>query len=136
MIKRIHHINFIVKDLNKALQRYKVLFGEPVGAVEFLPQRGVKLARFKVAETWLILVQPLDDEGVAAQHLAKHGEGFFLISCQVDDVRKAAKRVAVQGIKVLDQQPRQGLDDWQVMDLNPDDLFGTDFQLVESQGSG
>lgn len=132
MIKRIHHINFIVKDLNNALPRYKLLFGDPVGAVEFLPQRGVKLARFKVAETWLILVQPLDDEGVAARHLEKHGEGFFLISCQVDDVRKAAERVAAQGIEVLDQQPRQGLDDWQVMDLNPDDLFGADFQLLES----
>ncbi len=132
MIKRIHHINFIVKDLNKAVQRYRVLFGDPVGGVESLPQRGVKLARFKVAETWLILVQPVGDEGVPAQYLKKHGEGFFLISCQVDDVRNASKLVSSKGIHVLDQHPRQGLDDWRVMDLSPDDLFGADFQLLES----
>jgi methylmalonyl-CoA/ethylmalonyl-CoA epimerase len=132
VIKRIHHINFLVRDLDKALQRYRVLFGEPACEPEVLPQRGVKLARFKVGETWLILVQPVDSEGIPAQHLKKHGEGFFLISCQVDDVRKAADVVTSQGIKVMDRQPRQGLDDWKIMDLSRDDLFGADFQLLES----
>lgn len=132
MIKRIHHINFIVRDLEKALPRYKVLFGDPVSESESLPQRGVKLARFKVGETWLILVEPVDDEGLPAKYLKQHGEGFFLISCQVDDVRKSAGIVSSEGIDVLDPFPRQGLDDWQVMDLSPADLFGVDFQLVES----
>lgn len=132
MIKRIHHINFIVKDLDKALKRYRVLFGEPAGEIEVLPQRGVKLARFRVGELWLILVQPLSDKGIPAQYLKNHGEGFFLMSCQVDDVRKAARRVSSRGIGVVDERPRQGLDDWKVMDLRSDDLFGADFQLLES----
>ena len=134
MIKRIHHINFIVKDLDRALQAYQVLFGDPVVELEILPQRGVKLARFKIGETWLILVQPVGDDGIPAQFLKQHGEGFFLISCQVDDVRKAAGQVSNDGIHVLDPHPRQGLDDWQVMDLDADDLFGANFQLVESAG--
>jgi len=132
MIKRIHHINFIVQDLEKALKRYRVLFGEPAGEPEILPQRGVKLARFRVGEVWLILVQPLTDEGVPARYLKKHGEGFFLISGQVDDVGKAASLVSSRGIGVLDEHPRQGLDDWKVMDLCSEDLFGANFQLVES----
>ena len=132
MIKRIHHINFIVRDLEKALRRYKVLFGDPVSESESLPQRGVKLARFKVGETWLILVEPVDDESVPGRYLKQHGEGFFLISCQVDDVKKSARLVSSEGIKVLDPLPRQGLDDWEVMDLSREDLFGVDFQLVES----
>ena len=133
MIKQIHHINFIVKDLEEALERYRVLFGDPVGDPEVLPQRGVKLARFRVGEVWLILLQPLSDEGVPAQYLKEHGEGFFLMSCQVDDVRKAASLLSSRGIRVLDANPRQGLDDWQVMDLSSDDLFGADLQIVESK---
>ena len=132
MIKRIHHINFIVKDLEKAVKTYKLLFGEPTVESEILPQRGVKLARFKVGETWLILVQPVGEDGIPAQYLKKHGEGFFLISCQVDDVRRASGQLANDGVSVLDSHPRQGLDDWQVMDLNVEDLFGAKFQLVES----
>ena len=132
MIKRIHHINFIVKDLEKAVKTYKLLFGEPTVESEILPQRGVKLARFKVGETWLILVQPVGEDGIPAQYLKKHGEGFFLISCQVDDVRRASGQLANDGVSVLDSHPRQGLDDWQVMDLDAKDLFGANFQLVES----
>jgi len=132
MIKRIHHINFIVKDLEKAVKTYKLLFGEPTVESEILPQRGVKLARFKVGETWLILVQPVGEDGIPAQYLKKHGEGFFLISCQVDDVRRASGQLANDGVSVLDRHPRQGLDDWQVMDLDAEDLFGANFQLVQS----
>ena len=131
MIKRIHHINFIVKDLEKAVKTYKLLFGEPTVESEILPQRGVKLARFKVGETWLILVQPVGEDGIPAQYLKKHGEGFFLISCQVDDVRRASGQLANEGVSVLDSHPRQGLDDWQVMDLDAEDLFGANFQLVQ-----
>jgi len=132
MIKRIHHINFIVKDLKKAVKTYKLLFGEPFVEEEELPNRGVKLARFKVGETWLILVQPMGEDGIPAQYLKKHGEGFFLISCQVDDVSSAAGQLENAGIAVLDKHPREGLDDWQVMDLGVEDLFGANFQLVES----
>ncbi len=132
MIKQIHHINFIVRDLDAAIERYRALFGPPVNGPETLPQRGVKLARFKLSETWLVLVQPLDPSGEPAKYLEKHGEGFFLMSCQVDDVRKAAEQALAHGINVLDSEPRQGLDDWQVMDLDPDDFFGASIQLVES----
>ncbi len=134
MIKRIHHINFLVRDLEKAILRYKVLFGDPVSESETLPQRGIRLARFRVGETWLILIQPVDNEGIPARYLEQHGEGFFLISCQVEDVENSTRMVSSEGIGVLDQFPRQGLDDWRVMDLSPDDLFGVNFQLVESDG--
>jgi catechol 2,3-dioxygenase-like lactoylglutathione lyase family enzyme len=89
MIKRIHHINFIVRDLDAAIERYRILFGEPIDSPEFLPHRGVKLVRFRVSETWVVLVQPIDPLGEPARYLEQHGEGFFLLSCQVDDVREA-----------------------------------------------
>jgi methylmalonyl-CoA/ethylmalonyl-CoA epimerase len=132
MIRQIHHINFIVRDLDAAIERYRALFGVPINAPEILPQRGVRLARFRLSEIWVVLVQPLDSSGKPAQYLEKHGEGFFLMSCQVDDVRKAAQKASAQGFGVLDNEPRRGLDDWQVMDLDPDDLFGAAIQFVES----
>jgi len=132
MIRRIHHINFIVRDLGQAVARYRKLFGDPVTEAEELPQRGVRLARFRVGETWLILVQPVTTDSEPARFLQANGEGFFLLSCQVDDVRQAAEQAAAAGIGVKDRQPRQGLDDWQVIDLDAADLFGADIQLLES----
>ena len=132
MIKRIHHINFIVRNLDEAMKQYRKLFGDPVGLPEELPQRGVRLVRFKTGETWIVLVQPVNPDGPPAKYLEEHGEGFFLVSCEVDDVRKAAEHATVKGIRVVDRQPRQGLDDWWLMDLDPDDLFGVNIQLVQT----
>jgi len=132
MIKRIHHINFIVRDLDEAVKQYAKLLGKPPGLVEELPERGVRLVRFKIGETWIVLVQPVNSSGVPAQYLEEYGEGFFLVSCEVDDVKKAAEQAIDQGIRVLDEQPRQGLDDWRVVDLDPDDLCGINVQLVQT----
>jgi methylmalonyl-CoA/ethylmalonyl-CoA epimerase len=132
MIKRIHHINLIVRDLEKAARQYRKLLGDSAGQVEELPERGVRLVRFKLGETWIVLVQPVNSEGVPAQHLEQYGEGFFLVSCEVDDVKEAAEKAIEQGIRALDKQPRQGLDDWRVMDLDPDDLCGVNVQLVQT----
>ena len=132
MIKRIHHINFIVRDLEKAAGQYAKLLGEPPGMVEELPERGVRLVRFKTGESWIVLVQPVNSDGVPAQYLAQHGEGFFLVSCEVDDVKEAAEQATEKGIRALNKELREGLDDWRVIDLDPDDLCGVNVQLVQT----
>lgn len=135
MLKKVHHINFLVSDLEEASSRYRSIFGAEPGKIEFLPERGVKVARFRLDNVWIILVQPTDPDGMPARHLASEGEGFFLMSFQVDDIESASALVKQQGGRVLDETPRQGLDDWKVVDIDPRDTFGARFQLVESSDS-
>jgi methylmalonyl-CoA/ethylmalonyl-CoA epimerase len=132
MIKRIHHINFVVHNLEQSAERFARLLAMPVGEIESLPQRGVELVRFKLGEVWLILVHPVDPESVPAKYLARHGEGFFLMSWEVDDVQASAREFSVMGVDMLQGEPRRGLDGWRVMDLDPRDLFGINIQLVEA----
>jgi methylmalonyl-CoA/ethylmalonyl-CoA epimerase len=133
MVKRVHHINFVVNDLEAAIKRYEEILGVPVHAREGLESRGVKLARFRVGEVWIVLVQPISDEGVPADHLRRHGEGFFLISYEVDDVEQAAQDINAKGVQFLNEEPRQGISGWKLMDLDPDDTFGAQIQLTEPQ---
>ncbi len=135
MLKKVHHINFLVSDLEKASSRYRAVFGVEPGEIEFLPERGVKVARFRLDNVWIILVQPTDPDGMPARHLASEGEGFFLMSFQVDDIESASALVKKQGGRILDETPRHGLDDWKVVDIDPRDTFGARFQLVESSDS-
>jgi len=135
MLKKVHHINFLVSDLEQTSSRYRSIFGVEPGKIEFLPERGVKVARFRLDNVWIILVQPTDPDGMPARHLASEGEGFFLMSFQVDDIESAAALVKKQGGRVLDETPRHGLDDWKVVDIDPRDTFGARFQLVESSAS-
>ncbi len=132
MIKRVHHINFLVRDLPQAVERYRELFSVADIRFEDLPARGVKTARFKLGETWIVLVQPVDPRGVPANRLEERGEGFFLISYLVDDLDKASDRAGQAGVLVLDQDPRSGLSGWQVRDLDEDDLFGVASQFTDA----
>ena len=132
MLKRVHHINFLVKDLEQAVARYQDILGVDFAQRDELPDRGVKIARARLGETWIVLVQPVESQGVPAKYLERHGEGFFLISYQVEDVLMAATKVTAAGVVPVNPEPRQGLDDWQVLDLPADDLFGVPTQLAQS----
>ncbi len=132
MITRIHHINFLVRDLDAAVERYSCVLQPEKIIHEDLPRRGVKTARFRVGDTWIVLLQALDPDSVAGRHLAEHGEGFFLISYKVEDVEAASARARRAGVEVLNDMPRQGLADWRVMDLSADDFFAVNTQLVET----
>ncbi|HSN71858.1 MAG TPA: VOC family protein [Steroidobacteraceae bacterium] len=131
MIRRIHHINFLVRDLDAAIEKYEAIFGRPPDAREFLADRGVETARFRVGETWIVLVMPVDPDSVPGQHLQREGEGFFLISYEVEDAVAAAQTLVRRGICVLDDVPRAGLEGWRLIDLDPDDTFDVVSQLTE-----
>jgi methylmalonyl-CoA/ethylmalonyl-CoA epimerase len=132
MLRKIHHINFLVRDLDQAIGRYENLFGVSVERRERLKERRVETARFRIDDTWIVLVQPLDSQSVPGRHLEQHGEGFFLISYQVDDVSQAAGTVEARGATLINKTPRRGLDDWQVIDIASDDTLGVQSQLLQS----
>ncbi len=132
MVRRIHHIDFVVRDLERATELYRKLLGrEPLGR-ESLPTRGIDLVRFQVGETWIILVQPLGDDGPVAEFLRDHGEGFFHIAYQVDgDVEAVGHSLADDGVGVVNPEPRLGVEGWKLVDLEMDDTLGAMIQLVE-----
>ena len=130
MLTHVHHVNLLVRDLDSAISQYGAL-----GVTEFLrgnlQGRGVKTARFRAGEPWIVLIEPTDPDGVPGQYLAKHGEGRFLLSFGVDDVTAARDIVQENGSQVLNTSPRTGLEGWQVIDLDPDAFSGADLQLTE-----
>ena len=135
MLNKVHHINFVVQNLDDAIERYETVFGLQVVRRDRLDERGAKTARFRLGDLWIVLVQPTDPDGAPGRYLAANGEGFFLISYQVDDVLGAAAKVKENGARLLNEVPRHGLDDWRVIDIDPDDANGVLCQLVESAES-
>ncbi|GAC31968.1 VOC family protein [Paraglaciecola polaris] len=115
-IRSIHHINYLVKDINQALPYFTRLFDcQPI--VEALSGRNVTTARFPVGDAWLVLVQPLNEHGEVARILAKRGEGLFLLSFGVDDLSSTLDALVERGIAPDAKGPRTGLDNWSVHDI-------------------
>ena len=131
MLNSVHHINLLVRDLDAAVRRYQQTLGVSDMVYGELSQRGVRTARFQVGATWIVLVQPTDPEGVPGRHLAAHGEGLFLLSLEVDSLAGAVENISARGGQFVSEQPRRGLEDWQVVDLDAEQFFGAQLQLVE-----
>ncbi len=128
MVRRIHHVNFIVRDLEASIRSYERVLGMPVTSRERLERRGVDIARFRLCDSWLVLVQPTRSGTVPAKYLETHGEGFFLLSLEVDSIEQQIERL---GSGQFDGGIRDGLDDWRLIDLDSRTTAGVQLQFVE-----
>lgn len=129
MIRGIHHINLLVRDLPKAMEQYQQQLGVAHFDVADLPRRGVRTARFMVGHTAIVLVQPVA-EGEPMRQLQSRGEGLFLLSFEVDSLESACSHVVAGGGQ-LDGEPREGLSNWQVVDIDAAAISGGQLQLTE-----
>lgn len=130
-VEKIHHINFLVRDIDVATKRYQKLLGIESFIIEEIPGRGVKTARAAIGEQWLVLVEPLDSNGEPGKHLAAHGEGFFLMSFEVENLNGVVGQVKQEGFEMTSEKPRQGLANWAVWDIDPKVTFGSQIQFCE-----
>ena len=120
---RIHHLNFVVRDLGEATARFEQMLGvEPFETIDHAP-RGAHVARTRIGESWLVLVCPYDHESPLGQYLAAHGEGFFLASFGVKDLDEHLDKLHP------DKSARAGILDWRVADLG--ELHGAILQLTQ-----
>ena len=130
-LKSVHHINFIVADLDAAVQAYEDTLGIGPFEYEELPERGVSTARVRVGDVWIILVSPQRENSVAGRYLAAHGDGFFLMSFGVDNLDQAMVELARRGALPADRKAHAGLLDWRVADLETEDRLGVRFHLTQ-----
>lgn len=126
---RIHHINFIVRDLDAAITQYeRTLKLDPFVVVDHAV-RGARVARSKVGECWIVLVCPYDAESVPGRYLAEHGEGFFLLSLGVEGLARTLEQLAEDDVECTDVTARAGILDWRVADIGR--VHGAFVQLTE-----
>ena len=127
MVNGVHHINFIVRDLEAAVLAWERILDRGVDKRDRLDSRGVDIARFDLGGTWIVLVQPTGP-GAPADYLEANGEGFFLMSLSVESLDDEIRRL---GRELLQGEVRSGVDDWLVQDLALSQTFGAQLQLVQ-----
>ena len=118
---RIHHINFVVRDLDTACTQFAQRLGTAAFTVVDHAPRGAHIARTRIGESWLVLVCPYDKESVPGKFLEENGEGFFMLSVGSDDLATDFPGAAM----------RDGILDWQVADIG--DVHGALLQLTRDE---
>ena len=131
MIRGVHHINFLVRDLDEAVDRYQRLLGVRIDRRDELPGRGVHMARFRAGETWIVLVQPTETDSAPGRHLREHGEGPFLVSFAVENLELAMARTNAAAGREICGAERRGLDGWRIADIDTELGGAVTVQITE-----
>ena len=130
-LTEIDHVAIAVDDLEAAIAYYHDTFGCEVEHREVVESDGVEEALLKVADSYIQLLTPTNDDSPVAKYLAKKGEGLHHIGYRVDDCGAALEQVKAEGHRVIDEAPRPGSRGTTVAFVHPKTAFGTLIELVQ-----
>ncbi len=130
-VRRIDHIGIAVEDEDEARSVLEGVLGCQTPTTEVVEDQGVRTIIYRVGDTKVELLMPTDDESPIARHLDKRGGGLHHLAFEVDDLPRAMEEVEDQGLELIDQEPRAGVEGSRIAFVHPKGTFKTLIELVE-----
>lgn len=130
----LHHVGYVVADLDAAIARLEGLAGTHVTVREVMDGQGVEAAMCATAGGLIELITPLDEDGAIARFLRSRGEGFHHVAFSVPDAAAALAALADAGAELIDEAPRRGLGGHMVGFVHPRSALGVLTEVVEDHG--
>jgi methylmalonyl-CoA/ethylmalonyl-CoA epimerase len=128
--KGIHHLGVAVEDLDEAVDTYQRVFGAELEHRETVPDQGVEAAAVRVGGSRVELLRPLGGDTPVGKFIAKRGPGMHHVAYEVSDLREHLRRLAEQGVELIDEEPHPGLFGLEVAFVHPDAAHGVLAELV------
>lgn len=127
----IHHVGYVVADLDAAIARLEGLAATHVIEREVMDAQGVEAAMCATAGGAIELITPLEADGPIGRFLDKRGEGFHHVAFSVPDAAAALAALADAGAELLDEAPRRGLGGHLVGFVHPASALGVLTEVVQ-----
>ena len=119
----IEHIGIAVSNLQEAIRYYEEVLGLECYAVEEVKDQKVRTAFFKVGETKIELLEPMEAEGPVGKFIEKRGQGIHHIAFAMDDTDQALKEAEEKGVQLIDKTSRKGAEGLKIGFLHPKSTF-------------
>jgi methylmalonyl-CoA/ethylmalonyl-CoA epimerase len=130
---RIDHIGIVVQDLDAALQTYCQLLGFRLLQRITIAEQLVEAAFLDAGNGTVELIAPTDTTSGTARFLQSRGEGTHHVCFEVEDIQAALSSLAAQGLRLIDEKPRQGVHGL-VAFVHPKATHGTMIELLQRSG--
>jgi methylmalonyl-CoA/ethylmalonyl-CoA epimerase len=127
----IHHVGYVVADLDEEIPVYRDTFGMPVGAREVMPEQGVEAVLLGAGPSYVELIRPVDEDTGVSRFLATRGPGMHHVAFAVPDLESALHTLGDEGVALIDSAPRRGLGGHMVAFLHPRSTGGVLTELVQ-----
>jgi len=119
MITKINHIGIAVKSIDEAVKLYTDVLGLKVKDIEVVEDQKAKTAIIPVGESKIELIESTDPEGTIAKYIERRGEGLHHLAFEVSNIQGALGVVANKGITLIDEKPRNGVENTRIAFLHP-----------------
>jgi methylmalonyl-CoA epimerase len=123
-------VEAMLVDIEEALATYVHLFGGTLEHRQLIEEQGVNAASVLVGGARIELLAPTGPDTPVGKFLAKRGPGMHHIAYEVDDVGAELRRLAADGVNLIDERPRRGLFGLEVAFIHPDAVHGVLAELV------
>jgi methylmalonyl-CoA epimerase len=132
MITNLHHIGFVVNDLNKACETYEKLFGLKAQDYRNDQGKGFQLdARIMIPNgIWLHFVQNWNPESRVNKFLQKHGENLEHLAFETNDIEADVAHLRKIGVPIFEDTIFNAADGFEAF-VYPEDGIGFTVELIQ-----
>jgi methylmalonyl-CoA/ethylmalonyl-CoA epimerase len=127
----LDHVAVAVPSITAALPLFELLAGVRGSPIERVEAQKVDVAFVGSGAGKIELLQPTSPESTVQKFLDKRGSGLHHIAYRVPDIEAALRRLADQGIRLIDEKPRPGAGGHLVAFLHPASTQGVLVELVQ-----
>ena len=131
MFDRIDHIGVAVEDLDAAISLYGERFEMALAHRETVESQGVEAVLLDVGEGHVELLRPLGPDTAVGKYLERRGPGLHHVAYAVGDIDAALQRLRDAGLRLIDEEPREGIRGSRVAFLHPKSTDGVLTEIVE-----
>jgi methylmalonyl-CoA epimerase len=115
------------------LRFYRDALGLEIEAPEEVVSQRVRAHFVPVGSAAIELLEATADTSPIARYLARRGPGIHHITLRVDDIRAALDRLKAQGVRLIDEQPREGAHGSLVAFIHPSSAHGVLVELKQAR---
>ncbi|MCK4544147.1 methylmalonyl-CoA epimerase [candidate division WOR-3 bacterium] len=119
MIKKIDHIGIAVENLDESIEIFKEQLGLKLIEREEVLEQMVNVAKFRVGNVDIELLEPTSQDSPIAKYIEKKGAGIHHIAYEVDDLDKSIKNLIDKGLRMIDIKPRKGAGNKKIAFIHP-----------------
>ena len=126
----IHHVGVAVPSIDDAMQFYGNKLGLSLVDTMDLPDRQLKVAFVKAANTLIELLEPTDPGSTVSRFIERRGPGLHHLCFGTPDICEHLRDLKDKGVELIDETPRPGAHG-EVAFLQPADALGVLIELLQ-----
>ena len=132
-MEKIEHIGIAVEDIEKANSIFKSILGKAHYKTEYVESEDVLTAFFDLGESKIELIESNDKNSPISNFLSQNSSAIHHVAIQVNDIYFEIQRIKNEGIRVLNDIPKDGADNKLICFLHPKDTLGVLIELCQEK---